>query len=118
VIDGDGSLLMNLGALSTIAVAKPRNLTILAIDNGVHGSTGNQPTATSYVADLELIAKGSGLEKTFKVAAKDEIVSTLQNLSEGPNFVHVLARPGNAKVPNIPLTLLEIKQNVMEAIKE
>jgi len=118
VVDGDGSLLMNLGALSTITVAKPRNLTILAIDNGVHGSTGNQPTATSYCVDLELVAKGCGFDKTYKAATEEEILSTLQNLGAGPNFVHVLARCGNAEVPNIPLTPLEIKRNVVEAIKE
>lgn len=117
VIDGDGSLLMNLGALSTIAVTKPRNLTILAIDNGVHGSTGNQATATSYSADLELIAKGCGFDRTYKTASRDEIVSTFHNLKAGPNFVHVLAKPGNADVPNVPLTPTEIKQNVMEAIQ-
>jgi sulfopyruvate decarboxylase beta subunit len=118
VIDGDGSLFMNLGALSTIAVVRPRNLTILAIDNGVHGSTGNQLTATSYGADLELIARGAGFVKTYKVATEPQILSTIKNLSEGPNFIHILARPGNAKVPNIPLTPKRIKQNVMETIKE
>lgn len=118
VIDGDGSLLMNLGSLSTIALAKPRNLTILAIDNGVHGSTGNQPTGTSFGVDLELIAKGSGFKNTFKVVSEDEIAAAVQNLKAGPNFVHILARSGNAKVPNVPLTLAEIKQNVMEAIRE
>jgi sulfopyruvate decarboxylase subunit beta len=99
-------------------VAKPRNLTILAIDNGVHGSTGNQPTATSCGVDLELIAQGSGFDKTYKVASNDEILHMLQSLSGGPNFVHVLARSGNAKVPNIPLTPVEIKRNVMGAIRE
>jgi len=117
VIDGDGSLLMNTGALSTIAVAEPRNLSILAIDNGVHGSTGNQPTATSYCVDLEVVAQGLGFEKTYKAASKEEISSILEDLSEGPNFIHLLAKPGNAKVPNIPLTPMEIRQNVMEALK-
>jgi sulfopyruvate decarboxylase subunit beta len=117
VIDGDGSLLMNLGALSTIAVAHPLNLTILAIDNGVHGSTGNQPTATSYGTDLELIAKGAGFTNTYKVATESQILSTIKSLREGPNFVHILAKPGNAKVPNVPLTPLEIKRNVMEAMR-
>lgn len=116
VIDGDGSLLMNLGTLSTIAVAKPRNLTIIAIDNGVHGSTGNQLTATSFGSDLELIADGAGFENTHKVSSKDEVVSTVQTLRAGPNFVHVLAKPGNMEVANIPLTPIQIKQNVMEAI--
>jgi sulfopyruvate decarboxylase subunit beta len=107
---------MNLGTLSTIAVAKPRNLTIIAIDNGVHGSTGNQLTATSFGSDLELIADGAGFEDTYKVSSKDEVVSTVQTLRAGPNFVHVLAKPGNMEVPNIPLTPIQIKQNVMEAI--
>ena len=44
VIDGDGSLLMNPGTLATAASLAPKNLTILAIDNGAYGSTGNQPT--------------------------------------------------------------------------
>jgi len=117
VIDGDGSLLMNLGALSTIALAKPKNLSLLAIDNGVHGSTGNQPTATSYCVDLKVVAQGLGFEKTYKAAKKEEISSTLEGLSEGPNFIHLLAKPGNAKVPNIPLTPMEIRQNVIESLE-
>jgi phosphonopyruvate decarboxylase len=118
VIDGDGSLLMNLGSLSTIAVNKPKNLTILVIDNGVHGSTGNQPTGTSFGVDLELIAKGSGFKSTFKAASEHEITSAVQNLKAGPKFVHILARSGNADVPNVPLALAEIKRNIMEAIRE
>jgi sulfopyruvate decarboxylase beta subunit len=117
VIDGDGSLLMNLGTLSTIAMVKPKNLTILAIDNGVHGSTGNQPTATSYGTDLELIAKGAGFTKTYKVATEPQILSAIKSLRDGPNFIHILAKPGNAKVPNVPLTPQEIKKNIMGAIE-
>jgi sulfopyruvate decarboxylase beta subunit len=117
VIDGDGSLLMNMGALSTIAKMKPRNLTIIAIDNGVHGSAGNQPTATSCCVDLEIVARGMGLSRTYKVAGGEEISSVLQDLGEGPNFVHVLAKQGNACVPEIPLTPIEIKRNVMEALR-
>jgi sulfopyruvate decarboxylase subunit beta len=117
VIDGDGSLLMNLGALSTIAVAKPKNLTILAIDNGVHGSTGNQPTATSSIVDLEMVARALGFEKTSKVAERREIQSVVEAMRVGPNFVHVLAIPGNADVPNVPLTPVEIKRNVMECLR-
>jgi sulfopyruvate decarboxylase subunit beta len=117
VIDGDGSLLMNLGALSTIAMAKPTNLTILAIDNGVHGSTGNQMTATSSIVDLEMVARALGFEKTSKVAERGEIQSAVEALRAGPNFVHILAIPGNADVPNVPMTPLEIKRNVMEYLR-
>jgi sulfopyruvate decarboxylase subunit beta len=117
VIDGDGSLLANLGTLSTIAVAKPKNLTILAIDNGVHGTTGNQPTATSFCVDLESTAKGLGIEKTHKAASRKEVLSVLQGLGDGPNFVHILAKSGNANVPDVPLSPLEIKRTVIEALK-
>jgi len=118
VIEGDGSLLMNLGALSTIAVSRPTNLTILAIDNGVHGSTGNQATATSYCVDLEMVARGLGFEKTYKVATRGEIQSTLEGIRGGPSFVHVLAIPGNSDVPDVPLAPLEIKRNVMDCLRE
>jgi sulfopyruvate decarboxylase subunit beta len=118
VIEGDGSLLMNLGALSTIAASKPSNLTILAIDNGVHGSTGNQPTAASCCVDLEMVARGLGFEKTYKAATRGEIESTLEGIQGGPNFIHVLAIPGNSDVPDVPLSPLEIKRNVMDSLRE
>lgn len=118
VIEGDGSLLTNLGALSTVAVSGPKNLTILAIDNGVHGSTGNQPTATSFCVDLEQTARGLGMKKTYKVTDRKEILPVLKGLSKGPNFVHILAKPGNANVPDPLLNPLEIKANVMEALGE
>jgi sulfopyruvate decarboxylase subunit beta len=117
VIDGDGSLLMNLGALSTIAREKPSNLTVLAIDNGVHGSTGNQLTATACGADLEVVARGLGFERTFKETDPRRLLPLLQDLLEGPNFVHIIAKAGNSEAPNVPLTPDEIKNNVMEAIK-
>ena len=59
VIDGDGSLLMNPGTLATAASAAPRNLTIIAIDNGAYGSTGNQPTLAGTCVDLEQTQFGS-----------------------------------------------------------
>lgn len=116
VIDGNGSLLMNLGSLATIAREKPPNLTILAIDNGVHGSTGNQPTATTHQADLELIARGAGFKKTFKEAEPQQLLSTLQGLGGGPSFVHILTKPGDADLPYLPLSPIEIRDNVIEAI--
>jgi sulfopyruvate decarboxylase subunit beta len=117
VIEGDGSLLMNLGGLTTIAREDPSNLTILAIDNGAHGSTGNQPTATACCADLETIARGSGFKKTYKEANPERLLTNLRDLEKGPNFVHVVAKAGNADVPNVALTPVEIRDNVMARIK-
>ncbi|MGC1694879.1 MAG: thiamine pyrophosphate-dependent enzyme, partial [Pseudolabrys sp.] len=60
-LEGDGSLLMQLGCLSTVAMRAPNNLTIVVWDNGVYQITGGQPTASASTADLVAIARGSGL---------------------------------------------------------
>jgi sulfopyruvate decarboxylase subunit beta len=116
VIDGDGSLLSNMGTLATIAQTAPPNLTIIAIDNAVHGSTGNQATATQICTDLSQTASGLGIKQVYKTAKSAELLEYLNTRSQGPYFIHVLARPGNAQVPPLPLTPLEIKQNFIEQI--
>src|SRR5690348_13923894 len=60
-LEGDGSLLMQLGCLSTIATLKPKNLTMVVMDNGVYQITGSQPTPAAASADLIGIALASGL---------------------------------------------------------
>jgi sulfopyruvate decarboxylase len=112
VIDGDGSLLMNPGSLATAAFAAPRNLTIIAIDNGAYGSTGNQPTLAASCVDLEAVAHGFGFRNTIKVTTEEQIVEVMKNPRKGLHFIHVLAIPGNKDVPNIPIPHLEIKQQV------
>src|SRR4051794_13432965 len=59
-LEGDGSILMSLGCLTTIAKVKPRNLTIVIWDNGIYQITGKQQAATG-VADVVAIAKGAGI---------------------------------------------------------
>jgi sulfopyruvate decarboxylase beta subunit len=117
VIDGDGSLLMNPGTLATISHLAPKNLTILAIDNGVHGSTGNQPTATATCVDLGEVAGALGFTQVYRVAEESELKDAFEGLGDGPSFIHAMALPGNAKVSNIPLTPLQIKKQVMEFLK-
>lgn len=117
VIDGDGSLLMNPGTLATAASLAPRNLTIIAIDNGAYGSTGNQPTLAASCVDLEAVARGFGFRNTVKVASEEEIVAVMKKEREGLTFIHALAVPGNKDVPNIPLHHLGIKKQVQEYLK-
>jgi sulfopyruvate decarboxylase subunit beta len=112
VIDGDGSLLMSPGVLATAAHFSPGNLTIIAIDNGTYGSTGNQPTLTASCVDLSLVAKGFGIRKVVKSASRKELANVLKNKRKELRFLHVLAVPGNREVPNIPLNHLQIKQLV------
>jgi sulfopyruvate decarboxylase subunit beta len=113
VIDGDGSLLMNPGTLATAAANAPEHLTIVAIDNGAYGSTGNQPTLAGSCVDLEQVARGFGFRNTVKVAGEKDLVEAMKDRRKGPRFIHVLAVPGNKDVPNIPVHHLEIKKQVM-----
>lgn len=70
VLEGDGSLLMHLGSLGTVAATAPRNLAIVAFDNGMYHITGRQQTLTAGPVDLVAVAKGAGLERSEW--AKDE----------------------------------------------
>jgi len=117
VIDGDGSLLMNPGTLATAAGAAPENFTIVAIDNGAYGSTGNQPTLASSCVDLEQVARGFGFRNTVKVAGEKGLHEAMKDRRKGPKFIHVLAVPGNKDVPNIPVHHLEIKKQVQEFLR-
>jgi phosphonopyruvate decarboxylase len=67
VVTGDGELLMNIGALATIAVMNPPNLAIVCVDNGHYGETGWQKSHTSLGVDLEKIAAGSGIKRTLTI---------------------------------------------------
>ena len=60
-LEGDGSLLMQLGCLATIAKLSPANLTLIVMDNGVYQITGAQPTPAAGVADLVELARASGI---------------------------------------------------------
>src|SRR5437763_12722380 len=92
VVTGDGELLMNLGALATIAVLDPANLAILCVDNGHYGETGWQKSHTSLGTDLEKIAIGAGIKRTRTVAADSDIADGARLLREGNGTAFVLLR--------------------------
>jgi sulfopyruvate decarboxylase subunit beta len=72
VFDGDGSLLMNLGGLTTLARYKPRNLVHVVFDNESLLSVGGFPTATSTGSDLAAIAKGAGVPRSMTVTSLED----------------------------------------------
>jgi sulfopyruvate decarboxylase subunit beta len=72
VFDGDGSVLMNLGGLSTLARYRPRNLVHVVFDNESLLSVGGFPTATSTGTDIAGIAAAAGIRRTSTVIALDE----------------------------------------------
>jgi len=117
VFDGDGSLLMNLGSLVTIYNQSPENLVLVVLDNECYGSTGNQCTYSS-TTDLKKVAEGVGFENTVLYQeSQKEIDFTPVLEMEGPVFVHVKVKAGNANVPVIPMEPEEIKERFMGEVK-
>jgi sulfopyruvate decarboxylase subunit beta len=72
VLDGDGSLLMNLGGLTTLARYRPKNLVHVVFDNESLLSVGGFPTATSTGSDLAAIAKAAGVPRTATVTTMED----------------------------------------------
>src|SRR5512143_2017627 len=87
-LEGDGSLLMQLGCLSTVAMRAPKNLTIVVWDNGIYQITGSQPTASASIADLVAIARGSGLANSAWAADEGEFDRMVAGaLKDGPTLI-------------------------------
>lgn len=75
VITGDGEMLMGLGALATIAVQAPLNLSVIVLDNEHYGETGMQLTHTAYGVDLSRIAEGAGIPRVSTVRTDAELAA-------------------------------------------
>jgi thiamine pyrophosphate-dependent acetolactate synthase large subunit-like protein len=99
VVTGDGELLMNLGALATIAVQNPPNLAILCVDNGHYGETGYQQSHTSLGVDLARIAAGCGIATTRTIAAESDLAEGARLLREGNGAAFVLLRVKPSEPP-------------------
>lgn len=113
-LDGDGSLLMNLGSLVTIYNQDPENFILVLLDNECYGSTGSQCTYASTV-DLSRIAGAVGFKNIFTFKEDFDLAEVLK--SEGPVFVHIKVKQGNADVPVIDMEPEEIKERLMENLK-
>jgi thiamine pyrophosphate-dependent acetolactate synthase large subunit-like protein len=87
VITGDGEQLMAFGSLATIAVASPRNLTIVVIDNHHFGETGMQMSHTGHGIDLAEVAASCGFAATATLRTRveiDKVAKILAKPAEGP----------------------------------
>lgn len=90
VLEGDGSLLMQLGCLSTVAARAPRNLAILLLDNGTFQITGGQPTpAEQSGTDLVAVARACGLPRATWAADEADLdrLVDLCLVEEGPHLI-------------------------------
>jgi len=96
VFDGDGAALMKLGNWATIGAQQPSNLVHVLLDNGVHDSTGGQPTASSTV-DFATMALAAGYRSAHRC---DDAAGLAQAVDEalaapGPHLVHTAIAPGS-----------------------
>jgi thiamine pyrophosphate-dependent acetolactate synthase large subunit-like protein len=116
-LEGDGSLLMQLGCLTTVAVQAPKNLTMVVWDNGIYQITGSQPTASLATADIVAIARGAGLANSAWAADEDEFERLLARALEGGGPTLIAARidkqPGVGKTERDPV---QIRVNFMRGI--
>ncbi len=119
VVDGDGSVLTNMGTLPTIANNVADNYVLLIIDNGSYGSTGDQPTYAGKLTKLEKVAEACGCENVVTCAAEDTVQAVKDALA-GDKMTIIVAKceSGNIKVPVITMDPVVIRHRFMETIKE
>jgi sulfopyruvate decarboxylase subunit beta len=92
VFDGDGSLLMNLGGLSTMARYRPKNLVHVVFDNESLLSVGGFPTATSTGTDLEGIARAAGVPRVATVRSVESFKVAVNEAAHGSELTTIIAK--------------------------
>jgi phosphonopyruvate decarboxylase len=117
VVDGDGSLLMNLGALVTIAGKSPENLYHFVNDNGVYGVTGGQPVPNQNGHSFADMATGAGYAAAYEFDDLEEFATSIDEImnSKGPVMIAIKAEP---IVETLPLSERPRRRRTPQAIKE
>ena len=121
VLDGDGSLLMNLGSLATIGLLRPSNLVVVVMDNEEYATTGGQPTPTATGADLETAARAMGIAETATVREDDDLRRAIARTAESralqtPLFIVAKVKE-SAPTAKPPLDCVFLKHRFMSAIR-
>ena len=119
-LDGDGSLLLNLGILPVLADQKPKNLFFIVFDNGVYEAGGNVPTLASKGTKLEELARGAGIQAVAVQTGVQDFVTDLKAAlsHDGLRFFVVKVKPG--RVAGAPKTIsgMENKFRFMRYVEE
>ncbi len=92
VLDGDGSVLMNLGGLTTLARYRPKNLVHVVFDNESLLSVGGFPTATSTGSDLAAIAAAAGVPRTATVTTIDAFTAAFAGALDAKDLTTLVAK--------------------------
>jgi len=118
VFDGDGNLLMNLGALAMVGGLRPANLVHLVFDNEVYGSTGNQASLSRAVR-LDRLAAAAGYASAAAVSDAPGLDAALGAAlaDPGPHFLLVKVTTEEADVPRIPYTPAQLRDRFRAAVQ-
>jgi thiamine pyrophosphate-dependent acetolactate synthase large subunit-like protein len=108
-LEGDGSLLMNLGCLATVAAVAPRNLAIIVWDNGSYQITGQQRAATGGPTDIVGVARAAGIARSAWAADETDFARLVTHAlaTDGPHLIaaHIDNAPGTARPERDPVLL-------------
>jgi phosphonopyruvate decarboxylase len=116
VLDGDGALLMHMGALAAIGNRRPLNFRHIILTNGAHDSVGGQPTLGLKI-DIPGIAKACGYREAQRVTSREELRSVLKEKKQGPVLIEIPVRKGWRKDLGRPKTSpVENKQALMKSL--
>jgi thiamine pyrophosphate-dependent acetolactate synthase large subunit-like protein len=116
-IEGDGSLLMNLGCLATIATVAPPNLTLLVMDNASYQITGGQPTASAASTDLVAVARAAGIARSDWARDPDDFVRLVETALHGNGPSLIGARVDDAPAAGHPTRdPAQIRDRFMQAL--
>lgn len=117
VVEGDGAVLMHMGALVTVGAVAPGNLTVLLIQNGVHAASGGQ-ALTNANLDLAALARSAGIPRAKNVATPDAFAAAMRESDgTGARFLVLSTNPDTEVVrPPIALDPVLTKQRFMSAI--
>ena len=123
VIDGDGSLLMNLGTLSTMARYKPGNLLHIVFDNESLLSVGGFPTATATGTDLAGIARASGVPSVLEADTLESLAKSTRDALASDTLTTIVSKVEaiGPKTFHMDLPLLENRfqfKRALEAMKK
>lgn len=116
-IDGDGSVLTNLGTLPTIANNVANNYILFVVDNGSYGSTGDQPTYAGMKTSLAEVARACGCENVIECQAEDA-ADVMKGALAGEEMTIIICKceSGNIPVPVIELDAPVIRHRFMEEV--
>ncbi len=117
-LNGDGSTLMGLGSLVTIAQRPTPNLTLVITENGTYEVTGNQPVPGAGAIDYAAIARGAGLKEVHTIETEAQFDALLPLHFSGPGPVVMVWKiaQGSEPVPKLPVSIRDRGRQLRQAL--